>query len=100
MVEQPAKPVDNGEAQPKAAVPVSFCSGKLKELVEDILSVTLRNAGTAIPYLDTQHATVSTASDDDSATQCIADSVGHQIEQYPFEQQRVAQHPGIASNND
>jgi hypothetical protein len=40
MVEKPAKPVDNGQAEPQAAVPVSFWSGKLKELAEDILLVT------------------------------------------------------------
>src|SRR5712675_2336722 len=40
MVEEPAKPVDNGQAEPEAAVPVAFRSGKLNELAEDILLVT------------------------------------------------------------
>src|SRR6266481_4268446 len=99
MVEEPAKPVDDGQAEPQAAVPVSFWSGKLKELAEDILLVTLGNARTAIPYFDTQHFTAPTTSDDDPALQCIAHGIGYQIEQYPFEQQGVAPHPGITSHN-
>ena len=99
MVEEPAKPVDNGQAEPQAAVPVSFCGGKLNELAEDILLLILRNAGTTIPYFDTQHFTAPTTSDDDPATQCIAHCIGYQIEQYPFEQQGVAPHPSITSHN-
>ncbi len=86
MVEEPAKPVDNGQAKPEAAVSISFCSRELKELAEDILPVTLRNAGTAIPYFETQHFTAPTTSNDDSAAQCIAHRIGYQIEHYPFEQ--------------
>src|SRR3984893_646805 len=99
MVEELAKPVDNGQAEPQAAVPVSFWSGKLKELAEDILLVSLRDAGTTIPYFDTQHFTAPTTSHDDSAVQCIAHGIGYQIEQYPFEQQGVAPHPSIAWHN-
>src|SRR5882672_12885622 len=99
MVEKPAKPVDNSQAEPQAAVPVSFWSGKLKELAKDILPLILGNAGTAIPYFDMQHFTAPTTSDDDSAPQCIAHSIGYQIEQYPFEQQGVAPHPSIASHD-
>src|SRR6476646_12117643 len=99
MVEELAKPVHNGQAEPQAAVPVSFCSGKLKELAEDILPMTLGNAGTAIPYFDTQHFSAPTTSDDDPAAQCIAHGIGYQIEQYQFEQQGVAPHPSIAWHN-
>src|ERR1700730_9298386 len=99
MVEKPAQPVDNGQAEPQAAVPVSFWPGKLKELAEDILPVILGNAGTTIPYFDTQHFAAPTASDDDPATRCIAHGIGNEIEQYPFEQQGVASHPGITSHD-
>src|SRR5260370_41662566 len=95
MAEEPAKPVDNGQAEPQAAVPVSFWSGKLKELTEDILLLILRNARTAIRYFDTQFFTAPTTSDDDPATQGIAHGIGYQIEQYPFEQQGVASHPTL-----
>src|SRR5262245_25856917 len=99
MAEEPAKPVDNGEAEPQAAVPVSLRSGELNELAEDILSVSLGNAGTAIPYLDTQHFTAAAASDDHSAMQRIAYGVGYQIEQDPLEQQSVAPHPRVTSHD-
>src|SRR5262245_20583853 len=98
MVEQPAKPVDNGQAEPQAAV-ISFSIWKLKELTEDTLPVVLGNAGTAIPYFDAQHFAAPTTSDNDSAAQCVAHGIGYQVEQYPFEQQGVAPHPSIRSNN-
>ena len=85
MVKKFAKPIDNSQAQPQAAVPVPFLAGKLEKLTKDILPLTLRNAGAAVPYLDTQHVTAPTTSDDDPAPQCIAHSIGYQIEQYPFE---------------
>src|SRR5262245_45006016 len=99
MAEEPAKPVDNGQAEPQAAVPVSLRSGKPNELTEDILLVGVRNSGTAIPYFDTQCFTAPTTSDDDSAAQREAHGIGYQIEQYPLEQQSVAPHPGVASLN-
>src|SRR5438445_4707063 len=97
MVEKEAKPVDNSQAEPQAAVPVPFWGSKLKKLAKDILLLILRNAGTAIPYFDTQHFTAPTTSDDDPAPQCIAHSIGYQIEQYAFEQHGVAPHPGVTS---
>src|SRR2546430_14200895 len=99
MVEKEAKPVDNSQAEPQAAVPVPFWGGKLKKLAKDILLLILRNAGTAIPYLDTQHFTAPTTSDNDPAPQCIAHRVGCQIDQYAFEQHGVAPHPGVTSPN-
>src|SRR5262245_23261417 len=99
MVEEPAKPVDNGQAEAQAAVTVSFRCGKLKELPEDILLLILGNAGTSIPYFDPQRFTAPTTSHDDPAPQCIAYGIRYQIEQYPFEQQGVAPHPGITSHD-
>src|SRR5262245_53454735 len=75
MLEEPAQPVDNRQAKPEAAVPVSFCSGELKELAENILPVSLRDAGTAVPNFDTQHFAAPTTSDDDSAMRCIAHGI-------------------------
>src|SRR2546430_17633717 len=97
MVEKQAKPVDDGQAEPHAAVPVPVSGGQLKELAKDILLLILRNAGTTIPYLDAQHLTAPTTADNDSAPQCIAHSIGYQIEQYAFEQHGVAPHPGVTS---
>src|SRR3979490_1400630 len=99
MVEKYAKPVDNSQAEPEAAAPVLFWGRKLKKLAKDIPLLILRNAGTAIPYFDTQHFTALATSDDDPAPQCIAHSVGYQIEQYAFEQHGVAPHPGVTSPN-
>src|SRR2546430_10589089 len=97
MVEKYAKPVDNGQAEPQAAVPVPFWGRNLKKLAKDIPLLILRNAGTAIPYFDTQHFTEPTTCDDDPAPQCIAHSIGYQIEQYAFEQHGVAPHPSVTS---
>src|SRR5207237_684835 len=99
MVEKYAKPVDNGQAEPQAAVPVPLWGRKVKNLAKDIPLQSLGNAGTAIPYFDPQHFTEPTTSDDDPAPQCIAHSIGYQIEQYAFEQHGVAPHPGVTSPN-
>src|SRR5437879_6039286 len=99
MVEKYAKPVDNSQAEPQTAVRVPFRGGKLKKLAKDILLLVFRNAGTAIPYFDTQHFTAPATSDVDSAPQCIAHGIGYQIEQYAFEQHGVAPHPGVTSHN-
>src|SRR6267154_4703473 len=99
MVEKYAKPVDNSQAEPQAAVPAPFWGRKLEKLAKDILLLLLRNTGTAIPYFDTQHFTAPTTSDDDPAPQCIAYSIGYQVEEYAFEQHGVAPHPGVTSPN-
>src|SRR5262245_61143152 len=99
MVEEPAKPVDNGQTKPQAAVTVSFCRRELEELAKDTLLVIVRNAGTGVPDFDTQHLAAPATSDDDPAMQCIAHGVGYQIEHDPFEQQGVAAHPRITSHD-
>src|SRR5688572_23947961 len=99
MVEKQAKPVDNNQAEAQAAISVSLWGRKLKTPAKDIQLLILRNAGTAIPYFDTQHFIAPTTSDDDPALQCIAHSIGYQIEQYAFEQHGVAPHPDVASPN-
>src|SRR5207237_1786433 len=37
MVEEPTKPVDNGQTEPQPAVPISFRCRDMTELAEDIL---------------------------------------------------------------
>src|ERR1043165_732870 len=99
MVEKYAKPVDNSQAEPKAAARIPSRGRKLKKFAKDILLLRLRNAGTAIPHFDTQHFIAPATSDYDSAPQRITHSIGHQIEQYAFEQHGVAPHPGVTSHN-
>src|SRR5258708_26515515 len=99
MVANQPRPAEHSQAEPHAAVPVPASGSKLKKLAKDILLLILRNAGTAIPYFDTQHLTAPTTSDDDPAPQRIAHSIGYQIEQYAFEQHGVAPHPGVTSPN-
>ncbi len=69
MVEKQAKPVDNSQAEPHAAVPVPVSGSKLKELAKDILLLILGNAGTTIPYFDAQHLTAPATADNDPAPQ-------------------------------
>src|SRR6185437_15192053 len=99
MVEKQAKPVDNSQAEPHAAVPVPISRSKLKKLAKDILLLILRNAETAIPNFNAQHFTAPTAADNDPAAQRVAHGIGYQIEKYAFEQHRVASHPGVTSSN-
>src|SRR5258705_13575326 len=97
MVEKRGSPATNSQAEPHVTVPFPASGTKLKKLAKNILLLILRNAGTTIPYFDAQHLTAPTTADNDPAPQCIAHSIGYQIEQYAFEQHGVAPHPGVTS---
>src|SRR5262245_14642932 len=64
------------------------------KLSENALLLILRNANPGIPDFDTQEIRAATAADDNPTLERVAQSVGHQIEEDPFEQDKVAADPG------
>src|SRR5437588_11512725 len=96
MVEKSARPVDDGKtkAEPGTSITVRFAD--TVELAEYLLVLVLGNSGSRVPHLDPHRVVTPAATDNQSPVRRVAHRIGHQIEQYPFEQDEVAAHPSTA----
>src|SRR5262245_37876211 len=92
MVEQTAQTLDNGEAEAQAAV----ATRQPVEFAEDIPSLVLRNSRTAIPDFDADLLAAVPTSDHHAARGRVTHRIGHQVQDDPFEQDRIAADPGAA----
>ena len=72
---------------------------QLVELAEDALALVLRNAGSAVAHVDAQLLAAAAAADHHAAPLRVAHRVGHEVEQDPLEQDRIARHPGVAADH-
>src|SRR6516162_1127589 len=99
MIEEPAKPVDDRESKTEAAAAFALGHPRLIELAEDIGSLVLRKADTAVPHFDAHDPSTPPAADHDAAPNGIPDGIGHQIHENPFKQDEIAKDEGAARNN-
>ena len=92
MVQQVGQPAD--EPQPEAQAGAAFFGAavELAEVVEDPALIGLGNAGAAVPDLEPHDPAVPAASDEDAPLVGIANRIGNQIVEDPFEQAGVAAH--------
>src|SRR6516164_7857852 len=99
MIQKPAQAVDDRESQTKAAAAVPLEHSELVELAEDIGSLVLRNADTAVPHFDAYDPSTTPAADHDTAPDGIQDGVGNQVHENPFEQDEVGVDEGAGRND-
>src|SRR4051812_24940279 len=99
MIEQTAEPLDDCKAQTETRAAVAFPRSNLVELAENIRSLILGNADTAVPDFDAQLPAETAAADNDSAAARVTNRVGNEIEQYPLKQNKIAAHPCAARHD-
>src|SRR5580692_837415 len=99
MIQKPAKPVDDCESKTEPAAAFALDHPELVELAEDIGSLVLGNADTAVPHFDAHDPSTTPAADHDAAPDGVPDGVGHEIHENPFEQDEIANDEGGGRNN-
>src|SRR5262249_46219240 len=62
---------------------------------EDVFLLILRNANSGVPDFDAQEIRLAPAADHDATLDRVAQSVGDQIEQDPFEQDEIGTDPSV-----
>src|SRR5215471_146403 len=99
MIQKPAQPVNDRESETEAAAAIPLDRSELVKLAEDIGSLVLRNADTAVPHFDAHDPSTTPAADHDAALDGVPDGVGHLIHENPFEQDEIAKDEGGGRNN-
>src|SRR5215510_8985149 len=94
MCEELAQAVDDRESEAEPGTAIRPC--ELIKFAENVPLLIVRNAGSTIPYVHAQSVAAVAAADHNTATLCVVDRVGHQVQHHPFEQNEIAAHPGAA----
>ncbi len=96
MSEELAQAVDDRESEAEPGAAIRLPAPELVELAENVPLLILRNAGSAIPYVDAQPIAAVAAADHNTAVRRVPHRVGYQVQHDSFEQNEIAAHPGAA----
>jgi len=99
VVEQRGEAANDRQTQAHALFAMTLCGVNLIELVEYPLAFRRRYAYAGIADLDRKKGSAAAHAEDGTAALGISNSVRHQIEQDPLEQQRIAVDPGLGRND-
>ena len=77
--QQPAQPLDDGQAQAGAAVALVVAFVQAAEFLEDLALQRLGDAGALVVDLDAHMARLMAAADHDAPAPAVADGVGHEV---------------------
>jgi len=94
--QQPAQPVDDGEAQAEAFFPVAFRVVQLDEFVEDLFLVSRRDADAGVGDFDLHPVALLATGDANPAGGGVAQGVAEQVAQDGDQQDRVGANPGLS----
>jgi hypothetical protein len=98
-LEQRGEAANDRQTQAHALFAVTLCGVNLIELVEYALAFRRRYAYAGIADVDRKRGSAAAHAEDGTAALGISNSVRHQIEQDPLEQQRIAVDPGMGRND-
>src|SRR5262245_7631470 len=90
MVQETTKALDNGQSQAKATLAFTIRIRAPIELAENVFPLLFGNSEPAIPDFDAQRRVSETAANNDAAVGGVADRIGDEVQQNPFQQDEVA----------